>query len=138
MYMFGYYEGVWKKYAVFSGRARRAEYWYFTLVNVLITMAAAIVDSVIAQGMHVQKPEDFTFIGGLYGLAVLIPSIAVGVRRLHDSDKSGWWLLLPFYNLYLLIRKGTVGPNFYGPDPKAETIAMPVSVPSPDTPPGDE
>ena len=59
-----------------------------------------------------------TFLGLIYSLAVLIPGIAVGVRRMHDVDKSGWFLLIPFYNLYLAVTEGTQGANRFGPDPK--------------------
>jgi uncharacterized membrane protein YhaH (DUF805 family) len=58
------------------------------------------------------------YLGTIYSLGVLIPSIAVGVRRMHDVGKSGWFLLIPIYNLILAVREGESGPNKYGPDPK--------------------
>ena len=104
------------KYAEFNGRARRAEYWYFTLFNFLILMGLAFV------GMMLNMPR----IGGLYYLAVLVPGIAVALRRLHDVGKSGWYLLLIFVPLIgaiwlivLFCTEGTRGMNEYGPDPKA-------------------
>ncbi len=104
---------VLQNYATFSGRARRSEYWYFVLFNVIISFALAFAGNAIGiQG-----------IDSIYSLAVLIPSIAVGVRRMHDVGKSGWFLLIPIYNLILAITPGTVGDNEYGADPKQEEAA---------------
>ena len=82
--------GYWKqvvleRYAKFDGRARRAEYWWFTLGNVIVAIVLSLLGGV---------SDIFTVIYFLYALAVLIPSIAVAIRRLHDTDKSGWWLLI--------------------------------------------
>jgi uncharacterized membrane protein YhaH (DUF805 family) len=99
---------VLKKYADFNGRARRKEYWYFTLVSILIS----IVLTIIEMKMKVAH------IDSLYSLAVLLPSIAVGVRRMHDVGKSGWFILIPIYNLILACTEGNKGTNEYGPDPK--------------------
>lgn len=114
-----YYLSVLKKYAVFSGRARRAEYWYFILFNMIISIVLGIIDGVIGSG---------GILGGIYPLAVLIPSIAVSVRRLHDTNHSGWWLLislLPFIGaiilLVFLVRDSQPGQNQYGPNPKGMT-----------------
>jgi uncharacterized membrane protein YhaH (DUF805 family) len=98
-----YYLKVLQHYANFSGRARRAEYWYFVLINGII--------SVIAQMLN----EKLYLI---YVLALLIPSIAVGIRRMHDVNKSGWFILIPIYNLILACSEGTKGDNDYGSDPK--------------------
>jgi len=103
-----YYLTVLKKYAVFEGRARRSEYWYFTLFNTLIVFALGLV----------ARFTGSEFTAGIYQLAVFIPSIAVGVRRIHDVGKSGWFLLIPIYNLILLVSEGDRGSNYYGPDPK--------------------
>ncbi len=137
--MIHYFTVVMQKYAVFSGRARRAEYWYFALATfvfgfvfslgfILLGLLAGFSMKTVDSGLDIA-----TF---FIQLGLLVPSIAVGVRRLHDSNKSGWWLLVPFYNLYLLIRRGTEGDNFYGPDPKAPVVPIPdpVSVLTP-TPP---
>ena len=103
-----YYLKVLKQYAVFEGRARRSEYWYFTLFNSIIGFVLGLVGEF--SGSIIST--------GLYQLAVFIPSIAVGVRRLHDVNKSGWFLLIPIYNLILLVSEGDRGDNYYGSDPK--------------------
>ena len=100
---------VKNKYAEFNGRARRKEYWMFTLFY-LIFYYGLIALTLVA---------DFLSIFALiFSLALLIPSIAVGIRRMHDVDKSGWFLLIPIYNLVLACTEGTKGPNQYGADPK--------------------
>jgi uncharacterized membrane protein YhaH (DUF805 family) len=110
------------KYATFSGRAQRSEYWYFFLFMVIANIVASVVDSVIF--------GDTPVLYLIATLALLVPSIAAGVRRLHDTDKSGWWLLLgliPFVGAIVLIvffcQRGTVGQNQFGPDPLQATIA---------------
>ena len=103
-----YYFKALQNYATFSGRARRSEYWYFVLFNVIISFGFGFVCGLI------QVPQ----LASLYTLAMLIPSIAVGVRRMHDVGKSGWFLLIPIYNLILACTEGTNGDNEYGPDPK--------------------
>lgn len=112
---------VVEKYADFSGRAPRAEYWWFFLGEMIVLVLAMIVDSILG-----------TDIGGTgYGLfyfavwlALFIPALAVGVRRLHDTDRSGWWLLIVLIPLIgaivllvFLVSEGTPGENDYGPDP---------------------
>ncbi len=77
------------KYATFSGRASRPEYWYFALFGMLAALVAAIPDAVLAGPMADVGP-----VGLLVSLVLLLPSIAVGVRRLHDSGRSGWWVLI--------------------------------------------
>jgi len=110
-----WYIEVLKKYAVFTGRARRSEYWYFFLFNVIISMVIGFIEG--ATGLA--DPETGRGMLGLgYSLALLVPGIAVGVRRMHDTGHSGWYLLIPFYNLYLAVSNGDVGSNEYGPDPK--------------------
>lgn len=134
--MIEYTKVVLQKYVVFSGRARRAEYWFFFLATFLGGIIIGFVTGFAAGMSDLNQREAegvVDMVATIYQLALIVPSISVGVRRLHDSNKSGWWLLVPFYNLYLLIRKGTVGPNFYGPDPKAEAIAMPVPDSNPNT-----
>lgn len=102
------------KYAEFSGRARRQEYWLFVLLYVILSLIAGVIDAVLGT-------EAVTLI---LGLALLIPSVAVLIRRLHDLDRSGWWALfmfLPILGTLLLlvfcVMKGTEGPNRFGPDP---------------------
>ncbi|AMR25843.1 hypothetical protein A0257_01200 [Hymenobacter psoromatis] len=99
------------KYAQFSGRARRAEYWQFVLFYII----GAFVFGFIGQLIH------FPFIGAIYFLAFLVPYIAVTVRRMHDADKDWWYCLIPVYSTILLFVEGTHGPNQYGPDPKNAT-----------------
>jgi len=108
-----WYIGVLKKYVEFSGRARRKEYWMFTLFNLIIALVLGFVDS---SGV----------VGVIYALAVFLPSIAVSIRRLHDTGRSGWWmllLLLPLIGaivlLVFMIFEGNAGQNEYGADPKA-------------------
>ncbi len=103
-----YYLAVLKKYADFNGRARRSEYWYFTLFSLIISVVIAVIET--QTGTKV--------VGTIYSLAVLVPTIAAGVRRMHDLNKSGWYLLIPIYNLVLACTPGTEGPNDYGDDPK--------------------
>ena len=105
------FKGI-EKLCQFTGRAHQAEYWYFFLFNFLISLGLGIVDGVA--GTLASNGQGL--IGGIYSLAVFIPSIAVGARRLHDVGKSGWFLLIPFYNLYLLCLKGE-GKNQYGDNP---------------------
>lgn len=111
-----WYVGVLKKYVEFSGRARRKEYWMFFLVNFVIALALAVVDAVLGFGL----------LGGLYALAVLLPSLAVTVRRLHDTGRTGWWVLIGLVPLIgiiviliFMVLEGQPGDNAYGPDPKA-------------------
>jgi uncharacterized membrane protein YhaH (DUF805 family) len=118
-----------KKYAQFSGRARRSEYWLFTLFIILVEIVYLVLVSVAGGGTSGNMNGLGMALTGLYGLfilGVIIPSLAVGFRRLHDTDRSAWWLLialLPFIGgLVLLVFNvlpGTTGPNKYGPDPKA-------------------
>lgn len=111
-----------KKYVVFSGRARREEYWYFLLFNILFLIALGIID--IAAGTFVSG-AGFGLLSGLYGLATLIPSLAVSVRRLHDTNRSGWWLLIgliPLIGAIVLIvftvQDSQTSENQYGHNPK--------------------
>ncbi|MEK6542638.1 MAG: DUF805 domain-containing protein [Pseudomonadota bacterium] len=117
---------AWKKYADFSGRARRKEYWMFVLGYFIMAIIANIVDSVLGMSGMIGPYGPLT---ALLLLAVIVPSIAAGVRRLHDQDKSGWFMLLgliPLVGIVLLVffcLEGTKGPNQYGPDPKGSDAA---------------
>jgi len=106
-----WYLKVLKNYANFNGRARRKEFWMFYLINFIIAFVIGIIAGMIS----------FPLLGTIYSLAVLVPTLAVGVRRIHDGNKSGWFILIPFYNLYLLIIEGDKGANEYGEDPKNES-----------------
>ena len=112
-----WYKKVLSEYFNFNGRARRKEFWMFGLINFLIYMGLAIVEWLIGTYM---------ILTSLYGLAILIPSIAVGVRRMQDQGKSGLFLLIgliPFLGglilIFFFVQEGNQGPNEYGPDPKA-------------------
>lgn len=89
-----WYLMVLKKYAVFTGRARRKEYWMFVLFNIIFNIVANILDEIL--GLKMESSSGYTssgVISSLYGLAVLIPTLAVAVRRFHDIGKSGWILV---------------------------------------------
>ena len=110
------------KYAQFNGRARRAEYWQFFLVNIIISVIVNVIVRATGSTM-------VAGLGGLVSLALLIPGIAVSIRRMHDADKSGWFMLIPIYNLILACTEGTRGPNEYGPDPKGAITTDTFSTP---------
>ena len=129
-----WYVKALKQYVDFSGRARRREYWMFVLVNVVIVIVLSVIDTLLgtggfratAGGGSFYAANSLGLLSGLYTLAVLLPSIAVTVRRLHDTDRSGWWILLGFIPiiggiilLVFYVLEGTRGPNRFGPDPKA-------------------
>lgn len=116
-----WYMQALKKYAVFSGRARRKEYWFFVLWYLIISIGLAIIDAVA--GLRI---GEVGLLQGLYGLAVLIPGLAVAVRRLHDTGRTGWWLLIiliPLIGAIVLLvfmfLNSEPGDNNYGPSPKA-------------------
>ena len=112
-----------KKYATFSGRAQRTEYWYFILFYILILFGLSIIDSITGS---FSAEAGIGLLGGLFSLALFIPSIAVGVRRLHDTGRSGWWLfimLIPLVGAIVLlvftVQDSSAGDNAYGPNPKS-------------------
>ncbi len=112
-----------KQYADFSGRARRAEYWWFMLIFLLSFCVLALIDG--ATGSWSDKAGMGLF-SGIWSLVCVLPSLAVAARRLHDMGRSGWWQLLnvvPLIGFIVLIvwfaRDGDSGPNRFGPDPKA-------------------
>ena len=105
-----------QKYASFSGRGSRSEYWYFVLFNFLVNIVASVIDGII-----VGVESNFAPVSTVIGLALIVPGIAAGVRRLHDTDRSGWWLLIVFIPLlgliamiYFLVQRGTEGRNRFG------------------------
>ncbi|TVR27597.1 MAG: DUF805 domain-containing protein [Balneolaceae bacterium] len=113
-----WYLQPFKKYAEFTGRARRKEYWSFTLGNFIISLLLGGAGFGIGLGSE--------YLGMLFSLFVFIPSLAVGVRRLHDTGKSGFWLLILFVPvigffvlLYFFLLDSDTGSNQYGPSPKA-------------------
>jgi len=116
-----YYLDVLKKYTVFSGRAGRKEYWMFFLFHLIITFVLVLFAEFI---------KSRTFLPTLYGLAVLLPSLAVFVRRLHDTNHSGWWWFISFIPivgsivlLIFLVKDSQPGENQYGPNPKEVKVS---------------
>jgi uncharacterized membrane protein YhaH (DUF805 family) len=114
------YLGTLKKWSDFSARASRTEYWMFFLFNIIIAIVLGAIDTIIG------SPG---IIGLIFALALLIPGIAVAVRRLHDTDRSGWWLLIGFVPLIggivllvFLVLDSTPSENKYGANPKLVTV----------------
>jgi len=106
-----WYLKVLKQYADFNGRARRKEYWMFFLFNIIIIYGITILS------VALEFPE-LAILSTIYNLAVLVPSIAVGVRRMHDVGKSGWYLLIPIYSFILAVTDSEQGENKWGENPK--------------------
>jgi uncharacterized membrane protein YhaH (DUF805 family) len=111
---------VLERYAKFDGRAGRAEFWWFVLANFIVVVALGILAGIA---------DIFTILYFLYAIALFIPSLAVAVRRLHDTDKSGWFILLgliPIVGFIILIvfyaTEGTNGPNNYGAAPEPAAV----------------
>ncbi|PWK59889.1 DUF805 domain-containing protein [Roseicyclus mahoneyensis] len=105
------------KYATFSGRAQRSEYWWFVLFNFIGSIILNIIDTAI-----IGVPA----LSIIWALGLLLPALSVSVRRMHDLDKSGWWILVAFIPLlgfiliiYWFVQRGTEGPNRFGSDPLA-------------------
>jgi len=117
-----WYIAVLKKYAVFNGRAQRKEYWYFILCNFLLSFAVGNVETVTG---NVNAETGMGMISMFYAVLMLMPSISVGVRRLHDTGRSGWWMLLAFIPIlgslvliYFFTIDSDPGENPYGQNPK--------------------
>ncbi len=102
-------KSVFTNFANFNGRARRSEYWYFALFSIILRVPIMLL-------------VDNQTIDLIIGLALLIPSLSVAVRRMHDVGKSGWFILIPIYNLILACTNGDMGTNEYGPDPKGDAM----------------
>lgn len=106
-----------RNYVTFRGRAPRSEFWYWTLFAVLATVAGQITDTAIIED------ADHGLVAPLISLALFLPGWAVGIRRLHDIDRTGWWMLIAFTIVGLILLfvwaciKGTSGQNRFGPDP---------------------
>lgn len=114
-----WYLAVLKKYAVFNGRARRKEYWMFFLFNLVIGFILGFVEGLAHEG--------FGILGAVYGLLVFLPGLGVAIRRLHDTGRSGWWLLLgliPLLGMIVLLIFMLIdsdpAENRYGPNPKLQ------------------
>lgn len=113
-------------YADFRGRARRREYWMFTLVNAIIAFVLGLIDGVMGLNLG-DGSQPVGLLGLIYSLVVLVPGLAVSVRRLHDTGRSGWWLLIgliPFVGAIVLliftVSDSQPGPNRWGPNPKGQ------------------
>ena len=112
---------VAQKYATFGGRARRSEYWYYTLFSLLVSLVASIVGG----ALFVHAEGDINILSALVSIALFLPGLGVAIRRLHDIGKSGWWYLIalvPFIGWIVLLifmcRDSDRGPNQFGPSPK--------------------
>ena len=112
-----------KKYAVFEGRSRRKEYWFFGLFNAIFSVVLVIADVFFGTSGGVSSPG---LLSGVYTLGVFLPALAVLVRRLHDTNRSGWWVLISFLPLigvlvllFFSLQEGQPGENQYGFSPKA-------------------
>jgi uncharacterized membrane protein YhaH (DUF805 family) len=116
-----WYLTVLKRYAQFEGRASRSEYWFFVLFNIIVSIILVMIDRLLHLTIADGAMGILTLI---YSLGVLLPSIAVGVRRLHDTSRSGWWMLLAFVPIASLVLivffvlDSTPGTNQYGSNPK--------------------
>ena len=110
-----------KKYAVFSGRARRKEYWMFSLFNIIVVLALAFVEGITG----VAPQSDQSILAVVYLFAALLPGLAVTVRRLHDTGRTGWWVLISLVPiigslvlLVFMVQDSQQSENRYGPNPK--------------------
>jgi uncharacterized membrane protein YhaH (DUF805 family) len=111
-----------EKYATFSGRARRSELWWFVLFSIIVSAILSVLDGLLFGTAPDGQPV--SILNALYSLAVLLPSIAVGARRLHDTGRSGWWLLLALIPvlgflvlIFFYVQRGEDGANQYGANP---------------------
>ncbi len=121
---------VLKKYAEFNGRAGRREFWMFVLISFIISIALSIVDSALGTKIAGSYGSNTGVLGSLYSLAILVPSVAVNIRRLHDTNHSGWWWflwLIPIVGWIIMIvwlaTDSMLEDNQYGPNPKGMPIA---------------
>lgn len=112
-----WYLKVISQYADFKGRARRKDFWMFTLFNSIVIYGLQII------ALTAEVPA-LLFAATIYTFAIVIPSIAVGVRRMHDVGKSGWYILIPIYSILLALYDGQMGENNYGADPSATPDAI--------------
>ena len=115
-----------RKYASATGRASRSEFWYWMIFSTLCGAAGNVID------LAIFRDVDSGLVAPLISLALLLPDVAVSIRRLHDLDRSGWWLLICLTGIGFIVllvwdcMRGTLGPNRFGPDPLASS-ALPVA-----------
>ncbi|MDG4825634.1 DUF805 domain-containing protein [Asanoa sp. WMMD1127] len=121
-------KSVLTQYVGFSGRARRSEYWWFVLFSFLVNAVASILDSALFDATP-GRPGIF---GIIVGLALFLPGLAVAVRRLHDTDRSGWWILIALIPLVgaivllvFMVGDSKPGQNRFGANPKEQAVAAP-------------
>jgi uncharacterized membrane protein YhaH (DUF805 family) len=121
-----WYLDAWKNYVTFTGRSRRTAYWMFVLFNVIAIILANVIDNVLG----LAGDGGYGPLSMIYGLAVFLPGLALAIRRLHDTGRSGWWMLisfLPLIGLIVLIvffvQDSQPGSNQYGPNPKESPAA---------------
>ena len=121
-----WYLDAWKNYVTFTGRSRRTAYWMFVLFNFIAVILANVIDNVL--GLAGQS--GYGPVSMIYGLAVFLPGLALAIRRLHDTGRTGWWMLigfLPLIGLIVLIiffvQDSQPGSNQYGPNPKESPAA---------------
>jgi uncharacterized membrane protein YhaH (DUF805 family) len=121
-----WYLDAWKNYVNFQGRARRKAYWMFVLFNII----ALVILSLIEGALGLSGQNGYGILTGLYSLAIILPLIALAVRRLHDTGRSGWWLLIglvpligPIVLIVFYVTDSQPGTNQYGPNPKESTTA---------------
>ena len=106
------FKKVLQNYANFDGRATRAEYWQFVLVYILSAIGLGLIGSMI----------NTAFLSNIFALAMFVPSLSVGVRRMHDTGKSGWFYLVPLYNLILTLQESEKKDNIYGSYKSADSV----------------
>ena len=121
-----WYLDAWKNYANFQGRARRKAYWMFVLFNIIALVVLGVIEGAIGLGGQ----NGYGILTGVYSLAMILPLIAVAVRRLHDTGRSGWWILIglvpligPIVLIVFYVTDSQPGTNQYGPNPKEAPTA---------------
>jgi uncharacterized membrane protein YhaH (DUF805 family) len=121
-----WYLDAWKNYVTFTGRSRRKAYWMFVLFNIIAAVLAGVIDNALG----LAGKDGYGPISGLYSLAVFIPGLALAIRRLHDTGRTGWWMLLgliPLFGWIILliffVTDSQPGSNPYGPNPKEAPAA---------------
>jgi uncharacterized membrane protein YhaH (DUF805 family) len=114
-----WYVKVLKNYAEFTGRASRKEYWMFFLFNLIISVGLTVVGGVLGSVTKTNQG----ILSNIYSLAVLVPSIAVAIRRMHDTGRNGWWCIVPIANLIFACESSQPGENKYGSAPNSKSQA---------------
>jgi uncharacterized membrane protein YhaH (DUF805 family) len=116
-----WYLDAWKNYANFQGRARRKAYWMFVLFNLIALVVLRFIEGAVG----LSGENGYGILTGLYTLAIILPLIALAVRRLHDTGRSGWWILIglvpligPIVLIVFYVTDSQPGANQYGPNPK--------------------